>query len=266
MKQIVGVRLEQRKKIEYCLADQFFAKGEYVVIDVDGYQYLGLVATKMHDISNNEAEAVHKYIVRLATAEDLAKQKHNESEAVKVLEITKKQVRKQQLEMKLLNAEYSFDKQKLCFNFTAENRVDFRELVKILAKIFHTRIELRQVGARDEAKFVGGIGPCGRPICCHSFLGDFIPVSIKMAKNQDLSLNPSKISGLCGRLMCCLKYEDEHYQENKKNLPDLYSYVQTPDGYGEVTQLNFLKQIVSVRLDGFATSVDYAALEVRLVD
>ena len=159
--------------------------------------------------------------------------------------------------MKFVQAEYTLDRSKLIFSFTADGRIDFRELVKDLAAVFRTRIELQQIGVRDEAKLVGGIGPCGRPLCCASFLGDFVPVSIKMAKNQSLSLNPTKISGICGRLMCCLQYENEEYELVKQTLPDLGTTVDTPDGKGKVVGLNLLSRLVNVRLTGRENPVEY---------
>jgi cell fate regulator YaaT (PSP1 superfamily) len=168
--------------------------------------------------------------------------------------------------MKLIRVEYTFDRSKMVFSFTADGRIDFRELVKDLASVFRTRIELRQIGVRDEAKILGGIGPCGRQLCCSTFLGDFMPVSIKMAKDQGLSLNPTKISGLCGRLMCCLKYENDEYEQAKRELPDYGKEVMTPDGKGRVVGLNLLSRIVKVRLVGRETPVDYAASEIQLLN
>jgi cell fate regulator YaaT (PSP1 superfamily) len=159
--------------------------------------------------------------------------------------------------MKLVDVEYTFDRNKVIFYFTADGRIDFRELVKDLASIFRTRIELRQIGVRDEAKMLGGIGPCGRMLCCSTFLGDFEPVSIKMAKDQNLSLNPAKISGLCGRLMCCLKYENDYYEEVKKELPDVGEYIATPDGRGRVVGLNMLEKLVQVDLPELEKVTEY---------
>lgn len=173
------------------------------------------------------------------------------------MKIAKEKVQLRELEMKMVKAEYTFDRNKLIFSFTADGRIDFRELVKDLAAVFRTRIELRQIGVRDEAKIIGGIGPCGRPLCCSSFLGDFVPVSIKMAKDQSLSLNPTKISGLCGRLMCCLQYESEEYETAKKELPDFGKVIVTPDGKGKVVGLNLLSRIVSIRLTGRENPVEY---------
>ena len=185
------------------------------------------------------------------------KDKKNKEDARDALQIAKEKVQLRELEMKIIKAEYTFDRNKLIFSFTADGRIDFRELVKDLAAVFRTRIELRQIGVRDEAKIIGGIGPCGRPLCCSSFLGDFVPVSIKMAKDQSLSLNPTKISGLCGRLMCCLQYESEEYETAKKELPDFGKVIVTPDGKGKVVGLNLLSRIVSIRLTGRENPVEY---------
>ena len=159
--------------------------------------------------------------------------------------------------MKLVDVEYTFDRNKIIFYFTAEGRVDFRELVKDLASIFRTRIELRQIGVRDEAKLLGGIGPCGRMLCCSTYLGDFDPVSIKMAKDQNLSLNPTKISGLCGRLMCCLKYENDEYEAAKKGMPDIGHYIVTPEGKGKVVNINVLERLIQVYLQNLERTVEY---------
>ena len=192
-----------------------------------------------------------------ASKAELEKDKKNKEDACDALQIAKEKVQLRELEMKIVKAEYTFDRNKLIFSFTADGRIDFRELVKDLAAVFRTRIELRQIGVRDEAKIIGGIGPCGRPLCCSSFLGDFVPVSIKMAKDQSLSLNPTKISGLCGRLMCCLQYESEEYETAKKELPDFGKVIVTPDGKGKVVGLNLLSRIVSIRLTGRENPVEY---------
>ncbi|MEG2254400.1 MAG: stage 0 sporulation family protein, partial [Vagococcus sp.] len=171
--------------------------------------------------------------------------------------IAKEKISQHNLEMKLVDAEYTFDRSKIIFSFTADGRIDFRELVKDLASIFKTRIELRQIGVRDEAKLLGGIGPCGRPLCCSTFLGDFAAVSIKMAKEQGLSLNPTKISGVCGRLMCCLNYENEEYERIRKTMPDFGKTVPTPDGPGRVIGINVLSEVVKIKLQTRETPVEY---------
>ena len=189
-----------------------------------------------------------KPILRIATEQDLAVQRRNEQSEKEAFDIAVERIADHQLEMKLVDVEYAFDHSKIIFYFTANGRVDFRMLVKNLASIFKTRIELRQIGVRDEAKMLGGIGPCGRPICCRSFLSDFTPVSIKMAKEQSLSLNPSKISGLCDRLMCCLKYEQDHYEAVRKRMPRVGREIVTPDGVGTINAINVLEETVRVRI------------------
>jgi len=194
-----------------------------------------------------------KPVIRVATAEDDAKEASNRIKEKEAFKICQEKIRKHGLEMKLIQAEYTFDNNKVLFYFTADGRIDFRELVKDLAAVFKTRIELRQIGVRDETKIIGGIGICGRSLCCHTHLSEFIPVSIKMAKEQNLSLNPTKISGVCGRLMCCLKHEEETYEELNSKLPNLGDYVTAPDGLkGEVQSVNVLRQKVKVvvTLDG----------------
>ncbi len=189
-----------------------------------------------------------KPIIRIATEQDLAIQRRNEQYEKDAFDIALERIADHKLEMKLVDVEYAFDHSKIIFYFTANGRVDFRMLVKNLASIFKTRIELRQIGVRDEAKMLGGIGPCGRPICCRTFLGDFTPVSIKMAKEQNLSLNPTKISGLCDRLMCCLKYEQDQYEATRKRMPRPGREVGTPDGVGTVQEINVLRETVRVRI------------------
>ena len=186
--------------------------------------------------------------MRIADNKDIAKHKENKSKEKDALDICMKKIAEHGLEMKLIDVEYTFDNNKVIFYFTADGRVDFRELVKDLATIFKTRIELRQIGVRDEAKMLGGLGPCGRSMCCSSFLGDFTSVSIKMAKEQNLSLNPTKISGICGRLMCCLNYEQSTYEEIRKRLPTVGSKVKTKDGVGEVISNNTVKESIKVKL------------------
>ena len=198
-------------------------------------------------VSDDEVTTPLKPVIRLATKEDDQKAQKNKEKEKKAFKICKEKIAKHGLEMKLIDTEYTFDNNKILFYFTADGRIDFRELVKDLAAVFKTRIELRQVGVRDETKMIGGIGICGRPLCCNSYLSDFIPVSIKMAKEQDLSLNPTKISGICGRLMCCLKNEQEAYEQLNSNLPNIGETVKTLDGYkGEVTSVNVLRQKVKI--------------------
>lgn len=257
--QCIGVRFEQTGHIYYYqLPTQSIQLHDLVVAWRRGYQQLGYIVCQK-EIDDDEL----KPIVRFATLDDIEQYELNVEDAEKAIDITKECIHKHQLDMNLIYIEYSLDRSKMLFYFTADKRVDFRELVRDLAAIFRTRIELRQVGVRDEAKLVGGIGPCGRPLCCNSFLGDFIPVSIKMAKDQNLSLNPTKISGLCGRLMCCLKYEDEAYQEAIALLPDVGDRVQTPDGKGYVTGLNILAKLVQVRIDQreVISTYDYSEIQ-----
>jgi cell fate regulator YaaT (PSP1 superfamily) len=187
----------------------------------------------------------------------------NRRAAKAALKVCQEKINQHELEMKLVDAEYTFDRNKIIFYFTADGRVDFRELVRDLAAVFRTRIELRQIGVRDEAKMLGGIGPCGRVLCCSSFLGDFEPVSIKMAKDQNLSLNPTKISGLCGRLMCCLKYENDIYEEAKQLLPDIGERISTPDGEGRVVALNLLERRVQVELRETGAVVEHLLHNVK---
>jgi len=186
----------------------------------------------------------------------------NKQAAQEAYEVCNDKVNEHQLDMKLVDVEYTFDRNKVIFYFTADGRVDFRELVKDLAAIFRTRIELRQIGVRDEAKMLGGIGPCGRMLCCSTFLGDFDPVSIKMAKDQNLSLNPTKISGLCGRLMCCLKYENDEYESAKEALPDLGEIIETPQGKGKVVGLNILERVLQIELKEQERVLEYTLDEI----
>jgi cell fate regulator YaaT (PSP1 superfamily) len=186
-------------------------------------------------------------VLRIATAKDIGQEAANKEKEKEAFKICLEKIRKHELAMKLIDAEYTFDNNKVLFYFTADGRIDFRELVKDLASVFKTRIELRQIGVRDETKILGGIGICGRPLCCHTHLSEFIPVSIKMAKEQNLSLNPTKISGVCGRLMCCLKHEEETYEELNRRLPNVGDQVTTKDGqHGEVASINILRQLVKV--------------------
>ena len=213
---------------------------------------LGECMSGVMDVPDERLVLPLKPILRIATEQDLAMQKRNEQAEKEAFDIAIDRIAEHKLEMKLVDVEYAFDRSKIIFYFTANGRVDFRMLVKSLASIFKTRIELRQIGVRDEAKMLGGIGPCGRPICCRTFLSDFTPVSIKMAKEQNLSLNPTKISGTCGRLMCCLKYEQEAYTDLLRNTPPVGSLVSTPEGRGVVNEVNLLTGILHIRLEGAA--------------
>ena len=209
---------------------------------------LGECMSGIMDMPDERLVLPLKPIIRIATEQDLATQKRNEQAEKEAFDIAIDRIAEHKLEMKLVDVEYAFDRSKIIFYFTANGRVDFRMLVKSLASIFKTRIELRQIGVRDEAKMLGGIGPCGRPICCRTFLSDFTPVSIKMAKEQNLSLNPTKISGLCDRLMCCLKYEQDHYEQTRKRMPRVGREIITPDGSGVINAINVLEETVRVRI------------------
>jgi len=217
MPSVIGVRFKQAGKIYYFDPDQMtLAPGNQVIVETIRGIECGQVLVGPKDVPESEVSQPLKKVVRLATQEDLSQVEENRQREKKAFAVFQEKAIAQGLEMKLVDVEYTFDRSKIIFYFTAEGRVDFRELVKNLASIFRTRIELRQIQVRDEAKMLGGLGPCGRPLCCATFLGDFEPVSIKMAKEQNLSLNPTKISGICGRLMCCLRYESEAYREAKR--------------------------------------------------
>ncbi|MBS4535915.1 stage 0 sporulation family protein [Clostridium sp. D2Q-14] len=248
---VVGVRFKKAGKIYYFDPVDIDVKKENSVIveTVRGIEF-GDVVVGPKEIKEEDIVAPLKNVIRIATEEDIIKHKENKSKEKRAFEICEEKIEEHKLQMKLIDVEYTFDNNKVIFYFTADGRVDFRELVKDLASIFRTRIELRQIGVRDEAKMIGGVGPCGRALCCNSFLGDFDPVSIKMAKEQNLSLNPTKISGLCGRLMCCLKYEHEAYEESLGLLPEVGLKVRTPRGKGIVVDTNTLLEIVKVRVKG----------------
>lgn len=217
-----------------------------IVETARGIEY-GYVVLGNREVEEGKVVPPLKPVIRMATDEDRAVETRNKEKEKEAFKICQEKIRKHKLDMKLIDAEYTFDNNKVLFYFTADGRIDFRELVKDLASVFKTRIELRQVGVRDETKIMGGIGICGRPLCCHSYLSEFIPVSIKMAKEQNLSLNPTKISGVCGRLMCCLKNEEETYEVLNSRLPAIGDYVTTADGLkGEVHSVNVLRQLVKV--------------------
>ena len=246
----VGINFEGQPKIySFNPAGLNLKLGDYVVVDTARGLELGKVATPIKEEEVKEGNEPLKKVIRLATEEDVRAKENNVLEAKKdktrIIEI----VNDFKLDMKIVSVELTLDKSKMLINFTSENRVDFRELVKTLASEFKTRIELRQIGPRDEVKILGGLGPCGRPCCCTKNTGDFEHVSIKMAKNQGLSLNPSNISGLCGRLMCCLSYENKHYAEALKLMPKVGSEVKTPDGVGTVLYNNLLKRTVEVKFE-----------------
>jgi len=260
---VIALRFSTSANVHYYDSkDQDFQLGEYVIAETAGGVQLGEVIWIKEDYdSPNPPTATIK---RRANSDDFRIQKENEALALEAKAIVHDKIKEHNLDMRLVNVEYAFDRSKVVFNFTSEGYVDFRELVKDMAGCFKTRIELRQIGVRDEAKILGGIGPCGRPLCCSGFLGDFMPVSIKMAKDQGLSLNPIKISGICGRLMCCLKYEQDEYELAKKEMPDWGSFVDTPDGPGRVEGLNLLSRVVKVKLKGRETYLEYAADEISV--
>jgi len=249
MYKVIGVRFKKAGKIYYFDPDQFeIEKDQFVIVETSrGIEY-GKAVTAIKEVNEEDVVLPLKKVLRIADVKDKLQVEENKTSARDAFHICSEKIQEHQLEMKLVDVEYTFDRNKVIFYFTAEGRVDFRELVKDLAAIFRTRIELRQIGVRDEAKMLGGIGPCGRVLCCSSFLGDFEPVSIKMAKDQNLSLNPTKISGLCGRLMCCLKYENDQYESAIKELPDIGEMAQTPLGKGRVVGLNILEKLVQVEL------------------
>jgi len=236
------------KKYYFDTANIDVKNGDKVVVETARGVELGFVVSNKMMIGNDELVSPLKPIVRIANTSDVNRYEENVEKEKRVLLKTDELVKKNKLEMKLLNCEYTLDRAKLIIYFNAEGRIDFRELVKDLANEFHVRIELRQVGTRDGAKVLGGIGPCGRQTCCTTFLSEFQPVSIKMAKNQNLSLNPNNISGICGKLLCCINYENEQYKELRQKLPKMDSYVNTPEGKGRVTNVNFILEQVTVKI------------------
>jgi len=250
MVEVVGVRFKSVGKIYYFDPDSLtIEKGSHVIVETArGIEY-GEVVVPNRYVNDEDIVAPLKKVIRVANKDDIKQVEINHQKEKEAFNICLEKIREHKLDMKLIDVEYTFDGNKILFYFTADGRVDFRELVKDLASIFRTRIELRQIGVRDEAKMLGGLGICGRPLCCASFLGEFEPVSIKMAKEQSLSLNPSKISGTCGRLMCCLKYEQEAYEELLKVTPKQGAIVSTPLGQGVVQEVSLLKGKLKVKLD-----------------
>jgi len=247
---VVDIQFRPGQKIYYFdPAGAVYQEGDHVIIDTARGAEFGYCTGGNHEISEKEIVSPLRSVMRKATAKDEEKNAANRSKEEKACAVCLEQIRELGLDMQLVGAECSFDGTKILFFFTADDRVDFRELVKVLANTLHCRIELRQIGVRDKAKMVGGLGICGRPFCCISFLEEFVPVSIKMAKTQNLSLNPTKISGTCGRLMCCLKYEQEAYEDLLKTSPKPESFVDTPDGRGTVVDVNLLRQKVKVRME-----------------
>ncbi|MCR5399039.1 MAG: stage 0 sporulation family protein [Lachnospiraceae bacterium] len=248
MVKIIGVRFRTAGKIYFFdPKDYDLKRGDHVIVETArGVEY-GTVVGSPREVPDDQVVQPLKEVIRIATPKDDEQEAKNKEKEKEAFKICLEKIANRGLEMKLIDAEYTFDNNKVLFYFTADGRVDFRELVKDLASVFRTRIELRQIGVRDETKIRGGIGICGRPLCCHTHLSDFIPVSIKMAKEQNLSLNPTKISGVCGRLMCCLKHEEDTYEAINKKLPGVGDYVTTPDGLkGEVASVNVLRELVKV--------------------
>ena len=266
---VVGIRFKKSGKIYYFdPSDLDIKKYDYLVVETARGIEFGECVIGLREVEETEVIPPLKKVIRIATEEDKITHKQNKAKEKDAFSICEGKIKEHKLDMHLIDVEYTFDNNKVIFYFTADGRVDFRELVKSLATIFRTRIELRQRGVRDEAKVVGGLGPCGRPLCCSSFLGEFASVSIKMAKEQNLSLNPTKISGVCGRLMCCLNYEQSTYEETRKKLPKVGSIVDTRDGRGEVIYNSAVKENVKVKItssngEGFIGY--YSMYEVRMV-
>ena len=251
MTKVIGVRFRTAGKVYFFDPLQLEIKrGDHVIVETARGIEFGTVVAGVHEVEDDKVIQPLKPVMRIAGERDIEQEAANKEKEKEAFKICKEKILKHGLEMKLIDAEYTFDNNKVLFYFTADGRIDFRELVKDLASVFKTRIELRQIGVRDETKIRGGIGICGRPLCCHSYLSDFVPVSIKMAKEQNLSLNPTKISGVCGRLMCCLKNEEDTYEELNRKLPSVGDYVQTADGlHGEVQSVNVLRQLVKVLVE-----------------
>ena len=248
--EVVDIQFRSGQKIYFFDPDgQRFADGDHIIIDTARGEEFGICVGGNHKSPPKNVVAPLRKVLRRATPQDEKTIQENRAKEKRAFEVCQQKIAEHGLDMQLVNAEVAFDGSKILFYFTADERVDFRELVKNLASVFRTRIELRQIGVRDKARMVGGLGICGRPFCCASFLDDFQPVSIKMAKTQNLSLNPTKISGTCGRLMCCLKYEQEAYEDLIKTAPKMESFVDTPDGRGTVVEVNLLRQSVRVRME-----------------
>lgn len=251
MVKVIGVRFRTAGKIYFFDPLKFDVKrGDHVIVETArGIEY-GTVVGDPKEVEDDKVIQPLKPVLRAATARDTEQENANKQKEREAFKICLEKIKKHKLDMKLIDAEYTFDNNKVLFYFTADGRIDFRELVKDLASVFKTRIELRQIGVRDETKIMGGIGICGRTLCCHAHLSEFVPVSIKMAKEQNLSLNPTKISGMCGRLMCCLKHEEETYEYLNRKLPNVGDYVTTDDGLkGEVHSVNVLRQLVKVLIE-----------------
>ena len=268
MTKVIGVRFRTAGKIYFFSPGKLEVEtGDKVIVETARGVEFGSVVTGPKEVEDDKITQPLKSVIRLATDEDKKKEEKNKEKEKEAFKICLEKIHKHGLEMKLIDAEYTFDNNKVLFYFTADGRIDFRELVKDLASVFRTRIELRQIGVRDETKIRGGIGICGSPLCCHTYLSEFAPVSIKMAKEQNLSLNPTKISGVCGRLMCCLTNEEETYEELNSHLPANGDHVTTPEGLrGDVQSVNVLRQLVKVvvTLDNDEKEIrEYPATELR---
>lgn len=260
---VVGIRFRGRGKIYYFDPNGFtIIPGDKVIVETIRGTELGTAVLGPRDVPESKLVQPLKKVLRLATEEDVAVEERNRERAVQALDTAKAKAREHGLDMNFLDAEFTFDGTKVILYFSAEGRIDFRELVKDLAAALRTRVELRQIGVRDEAKLIGGIGPCGRVLCCVTFLNEFLPVSIKMAKDQNLSLNPTKISGTCGRLLCCLRFECEHYEDARSSLPTIGTTVLTPEGEGKVIAQNPIKSTITVELDG-GKSAEFPVEEVE---
>jgi len=259
MYEVIQVRLREAGKITYFSTNGMkFKAGDYVIVEADRGLDYGQVLSETEVILDSDVEEPLKKVIRKANPWDMHQIDKNKKKVKEVMDTCSRKVHERRLAMKLIDAEFSFDRSKIMFYFTAEGRIDFRDLVKDLANVFKARIELKQIGVRDEAKMLGGFGPCGRGLCCASHLKDFEPVTIRMAKEQNLPLNPTKISGLCGRLMCCLSYEHKTYKELMKGLPKEGEIIKTEKGQGKVIGLNALKRSVTVELEnGNITEVSY---------
>ena len=265
--EVVDIQFRPGQKVYYFApGDLQLSAGDHVIIDTARGPEYGTVSGGNHRIPEREVVSPLRNVLRRATAQDERTMEENREKEKKAYHVCMQKIEEQNLDMQLVSAEVAFDGSKILFFFTADERVDFRELVKTLASTFRTRIELRQIGVRDKAKMVGGLGICGRPFCCASFLDDFQPVSIKMAKTQNLSLNPTKISGTCGRLMCCLKYEQDAYEDLIRTAPKAESFVDTPDGRGTVVEVDLLRQRVKVRLEDEPETINaYANDEIAVL-
>jgi len=264
--ELIGVCYNENGSVYYFSPKGMkFSKDDHVIIRSSRGKKIARVVVANQNMPSNVRPHKIGLVIARATSSDLREKQKLNLEAKQVIRVAKDQVRKNGLDMKIINAEYLLDRSKLIISFISDNRIDFRNLVRNLANRYRTRVELRQVGVRDEAKKLGGIGPCGRPLCCTTFLGSFMPVSIKMAKEQGISLNPIKISGICARLMCCLKYEDETYKEALQTLPHRGAEVSTASGVGHIEAINYLTKIVKVRLQEKGTFADFFVDEIKVI-